>query len=99
MTRKELSIYVHRNLNPQDGGAPKLTLEECETLVTGMFDCIKSNLVSGETVSIFDFGKFFPQERKGRMGRNPKTGAEVEIPTKVKAKFKAFPALESSLNK
>jgi len=36
----------------------------------------------GEKVEIRGFGSFHVRQRRGRIGRNPKTGARVEVPPK-----------------
>lgn len=51
-------------------------------------DCITANLVKGETVELRNFGIFKVKSRKGRTGRNPRTGQEVPVPPKKVAIFK-----------
>jgi len=46
-------------------------------------------LQSGDRVALVGFGSFSVAERKARTGRNPKTGAEMQIPAKKVVKFKA----------
>ena len=46
-------------------------------------------LKKGEPIKISGFGTFYTKTRKGRVGRNPKTGEVVEIPGKTVPKFRA----------
>ena len=46
-------------------------------------------LKEGDRVALVGFGSFSVAERKARTGRNPKTGAEMQIPAKKVVKFKA----------
>ena len=48
---------------------------------------------SGKTVDLRGFIKLEPTERAGRTGRNPQTGAAVEIPAKCVIKAKASPSI------
>lgn len=49
---------------------------------------IQEQLAAGEQVSLKGFGTFKRQERKARVGINPKTGGKVNIPAKNQAKLK-----------
>ena len=51
-------------------------------------DNITVALVKGETVELRNFGIFKVKSRKGRTGRNPRTGQEVPVPPKKVAIFK-----------
>jgi hypothetical protein len=53
-----------------------------------MFDSIVRALRSGRKVEIRGFGSFHTRQRAGRIGRNPKTGAKVEVPPKKIPFFK-----------
>lgn len=50
---------------------------------------IQERALSGDTVRIAGFGHFKARVRKARIGRNPQTGAEVEIPETTFLGFKA----------
>ncbi len=71
---------------------------EVETIAREVFDVMEQALASGEKVSIADFGTFDVNERKARTGRNPQTGAPVEIPAKRVVKFKPAKALAETVN-
>ncbi len=60
-------------------------------------DSISESLVAGENVQILGFGSFEVRSRTARVGRNPKTGAEIQIPESKTASFKAGKALKDAL--
>ncbi len=51
-------------------------------------ECIETALSEGDNVSLVGFGTFAVSERKARIGRNPQTGAALQIPARRVAKFK-----------
>jgi len=55
-------------------------------------------LSEGKEVQIAGFGTIKPRHRKGRMGRNPATGAPVEILASTGVGFTAAKALKDALN-
>ncbi len=71
---------------------------KAEEFVNGLFDDLVKALKNGEKVNISGFGTFSVSERKGRLGRNPKTGATIEIAPSRAAKFKAGKTLKDSLS-
>ena len=60
----------------------ELPRKESETIVETIFDSIILAIQKGEKIEIRGFGSFRTRERKGRVGRNPKTGEKVEVPAK-----------------
>lgn len=67
-------------------------------LVETVFDIIASELKDGNEVNIPGFGKFKVKDMPARQGRNPQTGAVVEIAASKKAAFSASKALKDKLN-
>ncbi|WP_312261205.1 HU family DNA-binding protein [Candidatus Igneacidithiobacillus taiwanensis] len=55
-------------------------------------------LQAGEQVTLVGFGSFMVAEREARKGRNPATGAEIEIAASRSPKFKAGKALRDAVN-
>jgi DNA-binding protein HU-beta len=55
-------------------------------------------LSRGGEVSLAGFGKFSVSHRSARMGRNPATGATIQIAASNAAKFSAASALKKQLN-
>jgi integration host factor subunit beta len=74
MTRADLTEEVYRAI-----GMP---LKESDVVVRAIFDSIVRALRSRDKVEIRGFGSFHTRQRRGRIGRNPKTGARVEVPPK-----------------
>lgn len=56
-----------------------LSKAEAERLIDTMLDEIVKALQSGEKVRLVGFGNFVVRKRKGRVGRNPQTGAAITI--------------------
>ncbi|MCF7990048.1 MAG: HU family DNA-binding protein [Thiohalocapsa sp.] len=60
-------------------------------------DSIAVALKQGDSVSIIGFGTFLVKERAARTGRNPQTGAVIEIAASKTPSFKAGKALKESI--
>ncbi len=75
-----------------------MTKKDAEQLVEIIFDSIVETLNSGEKIELRGFGSFRVRERNSRKGRNPKTGAAVEIPAKRVAYFKPGKELKELIN-
>ena len=75
-----------------------LSKKDSEKAVNAAFDTIAANLEVGEKVQLVGFGAFDVKERGVRMGRNPKTKKEIEIPASRVPQFKAGKALKEALN-
>lgn len=60
-------------------------------------DSIALALKNGDTVSIIGFGTFSVKERAARSGRNPQTGAAIEIAASKSPAFKAGKALKDAV--
>jgi integration host factor subunit beta len=66
----------------------QLTEEDVELAVNTILDNMINGLVSGERVEIRGFGSLSLHFRPPRVGRNPKTGEQVKVPTKYVPHFK-----------
>lgn len=75
-----------------------LSKKDSEKAVNATFDAITAALEAGEKVSLVGFGAFDVKERAARMGRNPRTKEEVEIPASRVPQFKAGKALKDAIN-
>ena len=76
-----------------------LSKKDSEKAVNATFDTITAALEAGEKVSLVGFGAFDVKERAARMGRNPRTKEEVEIPASRVPQFKAGKALKDAVAK
>src|SRR5580692_8130130 len=59
-----------------------LTRRDGEMIVDTIFDSVIHALRTGDKIEIRGFGSFRIRQRKPRTGRNPKTGAKVDVPAK-----------------
>ncbi len=64
----------------------------------GMVEAITDALKNGDPVSLIGFGTFSVKERAARTGRNPQTGATIEIAASRIPGFKAGKALKDAVN-
>jgi integration host factor subunit beta len=76
----------------------ELPRKESETIVETIFDSIIAALQKGEKIEIRGFGSFRTRNRRGRVGRNPKTGTKVEVPAKKIPFFKPSKELKDFVN-
>ncbi|MBD3245228.1 MAG: hypothetical protein GF335_04510 [Candidatus Moranbacteria bacterium] len=77
-------------VSQKTGQSKKDTLETVDVLLNE----ISQNIKNGKKVNFTGFGSFMVRTRKGRIGRNPRTGEKIEIdPTNV-PKFKAGTVLK-----
>lgn len=96
MNKKELIENVATAVSTPDNAVSKTLVER--VLYAAFNKVIANALAEGEEVSISDFGKFGTKLRPARVGRNPQTGVEVEIPEKVAITFKPATALKNLAN-
>ncbi|MCE2570127.1 HU family DNA-binding protein [Motilimonas eburnea] len=61
-------------------------------------DAVTESLKSGDQVALIGFGTFAVKERSARTGRNPQTGATIEIAAANVPGFKAGKALKDACN-
>jgi len=66
--------------------------------LNSVLDCIGDCLKDGKKVSLVGFGTFSTAHRKARAGRNPQTGATIQIAAKNVVKFKPGKELSASVN-
>jgi DNA-binding protein HU-beta len=74
------------------------TKKEAQAAVDCVLDTIVQSLKKGEAVTLVGFGTFKVAKRKARVGRNPKTGAEITISASTSAKFVAGKGFKDALN-
>ena len=80
MTKKDIVVKI-----ADETGIKQIDVKK---VVQKTFDYIVESLAKGETVELRNFGVFKVKSRKGRMGRNPRTGESVPIPEKKVVTFK-----------
>ncbi len=78
--------------------AVEMTQLESKIIVDTIIDSIVKALHASERIEIRGFGSFRTRQRQPRIGRNPKTGARVEVPSKTVAYFKPGIELKAMIN-
>ncbi|HEY4008927.1 MAG TPA: HU family DNA-binding protein [Acidobacteriaceae bacterium] len=75
-----------------------LTRRDGEVIVDTLFDSIIGALKANDKVEVRGFGSFRTRQRNSRTGRNPKTGAAVDVPAKRVPFFKPSKELRDLVN-
>ena len=91
MTKSEL-IQRLAEMNPH------LYQRDVERIVSTIFDEISVALSRGDRVELRGFGAFSVKARHARVGRNPRTGASVNVAHKFVPFFKAGKDMRERLN-
>lgn len=74
-----------------------LSKKDCETALNAFITATEKALKEGDKVHLVGFGSFEVKERAARTGKNPATGAEIEIPASKAPVFKAGKALKDAI--
>src|SRR6478735_2778137 len=90
MTKAELIEEVSRVV--------EMTRKESEVIVEAIFDSVVKSLRGGDKIEIRGFGSFRTRQRQPRVGRNPKTGARVDVSAKRIPYFKPSKELKDLFN-
>src|SRR5277367_5492756 len=90
MTKAELIEEVSQ--------AVEMTRKDSEVIIEAIFDSVVHALRGGDKIEIRGFGSFRTRQRQPRVGRNPKTGARVEVPAKRIPYFKPSKELKDLVN-
>ncbi|MDA8647959.1 integration host factor subunit beta [Rhodobacteraceae bacterium] len=91
MIRSEL-IQIMTDQNPH------LYQRDVERIVNTVFDEITNAMANGDRVELRGFGAFSVKRRDARVGRNPRTGASVDVEEKHVPFFKTGKLLRDRLN-
>ena len=75
-----------------------MSQKDSEIIVGAMLDSIVRSLRAGDKVEIRGFGSLRTRGRQGRIGRNPKTGARVDVPAKRIPHFKPGKDVKALIN-
>jgi DNA-binding protein HU-beta len=76
--------------------AASVSKADAVTAVNSTFDAIANALASGDSVQLFGFGTFSVADRAAKKGRNPRTGATIQIAASKQPKFKAAKGLKDA---
>jgi DNA-binding protein HU-beta len=90
MTRDEIISQIAKDADTTKVAA-KAALES-------FLGCVTKTLKKGGRVSLVGFGTFSVSKRGARAGRNPQTGATIQIKARKVARFKAGKGLADAVN-
>lgn len=76
----------------------ELSAHKADLAVSAFIEQITNALSRGESVSLLGFGSFNVSERAARAGRNPQTGAVIQIAASKSVSFKPGKALKDAVN-
>lgn len=71
---------------------------DVDHVISCFFKTVKTVLKNKETLRLVGFGTFSASERKARVGRNPQTGAKIQIPSCYYPKFKPGKDFKDHIN-
>lgn len=75
-----------------------LTKADAKKIVDGVFAAIGDAAAKGEEIALAGFGKFKVKDSPAREGRNPSSGATIQIAASKKLTFTAAKAIKDRLN-
>ncbi|ROH86902.1 HU family DNA-binding protein [Pseudomethylobacillus aquaticus] len=90
MNKQELIEQIAASADISKAAAAKV--------IDAFTDSITSALKKGDSVTLIGFGTFAVSERAARTGRNPQTGAELQIAARKAPAFRPGKALKDALN-
>ena len=76
-----------------------LSRKDAEKVIDTFFDTITQSIVSGGRVEIRGFGSFMVKDYKPYIGRNPKTGSQIQVPPKKLPFFKVGKELKEMVDR
>lgn len=77
----------------------ELSKKDAEKALKALVDVVTEELTKGGKIQLVGFGTFDVSDRAAREGRNPQTGATMQIPASKAPRFKAGKALKDAVNK
>jgi DNA-binding protein HU-beta len=90
MNRKELVEALAKKTDS--------TKADADRSIAALIEIITATLKKGDNVALVGFGSFEVRKRAARVGRNPKTGAELKIKASKVPAFKAGATLKAAVN-
>lgn len=87
--RSELINRLHKKLG--------LTKQQIKEMIKALFDEIGASIRRGKPYELLGYGKFYISSRKARIGRNPRTGATLDLPASKTIRFKVGRKLKAQI--
>jgi integration host factor subunit beta len=81
------------------GENPHLFQRDIENIVNAILDEVGDAMARGDRVELRGFGAFAVKNRPARVGRNPRTGEQVDVGEKFVPQFKAGKEIRERLNR
>lgn len=75
-----------------------LSKDKSDLVVSALLEQITNALSRKETVTLIGFGSFTPSARAARIGKNPQTGASIDIAARTAVVFKPGKTFKETLN-
>jgi DNA-binding protein HU-beta len=75
-----------------------ITKKDAEAALASFVEGVKGTLKQGNSVTLVGFGTFSTSKRNARQGRNPQTGATIQIKARTVPTFKAGKGLKEAVN-
>jgi DNA-binding protein HU-beta len=75
----------------------QLTKADTERTLDAFIDVVNKNIKKKDGVKLVGFGTFTASNRKARVGRNPQTGEEIQIPARKVPVFRPGKELKDSV--
>lgn len=100
MNKKDLIAAIHDELDTESTPVKRATIEAVLEALGRIVaaDFTQCDADAEREVTLPGLGKLKTSTRAARVGRNPQTGAEIQIPERVVVKFSACKALDDALN-
>lgn len=89
MNKSELIAKIAENA--------ELSKKDAEKALNAFVDSVTDALKAGDKVVLVGFGSFETKQRAARKGKNPQTGAEIDIPATTVPAFKVGKALKDAV--
>jgi len=86
MSKQELVDFMAKKTD--------MSKKDSEAALAAFLDGVKNSLKKGNSVTLVGFGTFSVSKRAARQGRNPQTGAKINIPARKVPVFKAGKGLK-----
>jgi integration host factor subunit beta len=93
------TILTKADLIADVASGAELPQKQAAVIVECILDSMVKAIERGDKIEIRGFGTFRTRQRQGRIGRNPKTGARVEVPAKRIPFFKPSKELRDAVMK
>ena len=94
MTKKDIVVAIAERAELKH-----LSQVDIKKVIQATIEHITESLSKGEAFELRNFGVFKVKTRKGRMGRNPKTGEKVPVPDRKVVVFKPGLLMKKKINK